>query len=84
MVQAKLSEALGYTVEVSGFKDLHDVAGILRQLDLARGLMWATKNHSSAMLLSIAYGPEADKFTGVYHNTDILPRMLNVLGWDKK
>ncbi len=84
LVQAKLSEALGYTVDVSGFKDLHDVAGILRQLDLARGLMWATKNHSSAMLLSIAYGPEADKFTGVYHNTDILPRMLNVLGWDKK
>ncbi len=84
LIQEKLTEALGYPVDVSGFENLQDIPGVIRQFDLSRGLVWATPSHSSSMLLSVAYGPEADEFTGVYHNTDMLPRMLKALGWDKK
>jgi alkaline phosphatase len=84
IIQEKLSEVLGYPVDISGFTNLQDIEGLFRQLDLSRGIVWATQGHSSVMLLSIAYGPESDKFTGLYHNTDILPRMLEALGWDKE
>lgn len=79
----RLSQVLGYPVNMAEFTDLDDIPGIFRQLDEKRGLSWATKNHSSSPLIGVAYGPAADQFTGVYHNTDILPRMKHVLGWDE-
>ena len=83
-LQQRLSEAMGYEVDISQFENLSDVSGLFAQLNESRGLVWATINHSSLPILSVAYGPEADEFTGVYHNTDILPRMKNVLGWSDK
>ena len=83
-LQQRLSEAMGYEVDISQFENLSDVSGLFAQLNESRGLVWATINHSSLPILSVAYGPEADEFAGVYHNTDILPRMKNVLGWSDK
>lgn len=82
-VKKRLEEVLGEPLDMSEFTNLDDVPGIFRQLDEKRGIIWATQNHSSSALLSVAYGPEADKFTGVYHNTDIFPRMKSVLGWNE-
>lgn len=83
-LQKRLSEALGYEVDINEFENLSDVSGLFKQLNKSRGLVWATPNHSSLPILSVAYGQEADEFTGVYHNTDILPRMKNALGWSEE
>lgn len=82
LIQTRLSQTLGYDIDISEFKNLDDVPGIFRQLNEKRGMQWATQNHSAAPLIGVAYGPEAERFTGVYHNTDILPRLKDALGWD--
>ena len=83
-LQKRLSEAMGFEVDITQFENLSDVSGLFKQLNESRGIVWASVNHSSLPILSVAYGPDADEFTGVYHNTDILPRMKNVLGWSEK
>lgn len=83
-LKKRLEEVLGEPVDLSEYRNLDDIPGVFRQLDEKRGIIWATHNHSSAPLLSVAYGPQAHRFTGVYHNTDIFPRMKSVLGWDEK
>ncbi len=80
-LQKRLSQALGYEVDIHRFTNLSDVSGIFKQLNESRGLVWATVNHSSLPVLSAAYGPDADELAGVYHNTDILPRLKKALGW---
>jgi len=83
-VQKRLEETLGTPVDLSGYEDIEDIPGVFRQLDEKRGIAWATQNHSSSPILSVAYGPEAARFTGVYHNTDILPRLKAALGWSEE
>lgn len=80
-LQGQLTAALGYPVDISGFKNPADLDGLFKQLDEERGIVWATPSHSSLPLLSVAYGEEADEFSGLYHNTEILPRMKAALGW---
>lgn len=80
-IQENLTAALGYPVDISGFKNPTDLDGLFKQLDEERGIVWATPSHSSLPVLSVAYGEEADKFSGLYHNTEILPRMKAALGW---
>ncbi len=84
LIQKKLSQALGYDIDITQFENLEDVPGIFRQLNDLRAISYATKNHSAAPLLSLAYGADAEQFGGVYHNTDILPRLMRVLGWEGK
>lgn len=83
-LQKRLSETMGYEVDINQFENLSDVGGLFKQINEMRGIVWATPNHSSMPILSVAYGPQADEFTGVYHNTDILPRMQNALGWSQE
>lgn len=81
VIKERLSDALGYEVDMSIFTDLSDIKLIFKELNESRGLIFATQNHSSLPLMSIAYGEGKEAFGGVYHNTDILPRMKRVLGW---
>lgn len=81
-LQERLTEAMGFAVDISRFENPSDVSGLFKQLNESRGLVWATPSHSSLPILSVAYGEEADEFSGVYHNTDILPRMKSALGWN--
>lgn len=81
-LQERLTEAMGFAVDISRFENPSDVSGLFKQLNESRGLVWATPSHSSLPVLSVAYGEEADEFSGVYHNTDILPRMKSALGWN--
>ena len=84
LVKKKLDKALGYSVDISSFENLQDVPGIFRQLNEHYGLVWATPTHSSSILLGVAYGPWQELFSGVYHNTDILPKLKTALGWGDK
>ena len=81
LLQEQLTAAMGYPVDISAFKNPEDLDGLFKQLDEDRGIVWATPSHSSLPLLSVAYGEDAGEFSGLYHNTDILPRMKAALGW---
>jgi alkaline phosphatase len=41
---------------------------------------WTTKNHTGTMVVTFAYGPGADRFGGVFDNTDVPNRILELLG----
>ena len=84
LVEKKLRAALGYPVDISGFENLQDVPGIFKQLNDSYAIVWATQTHSSAPLIGVAYGPGQEMFKGVYHNTDILPKLKKVLGWSEE
>ena len=42
---------------------------------------FSTGGHSSTLIPVFAYGPGAEKFAGVYQNTDVFHRMLEAAGW---
>lgn len=83
-IQRRLSEGLGYVVDISQFDNVRDINGLFKQLNRLYGLSWATGNHSAAPLISIAYGAQAERFGGVYHNTDIFPRLKDAFGWTER
>lgn len=80
-IEKRLSEVLGYPVDIAEFSNLDDVPGIFRQVNEKRGMLWATQTHSASPLIGVAYGPQAGRFAGIYHNTEILPRLKAALGW---
>ena len=84
LLQKKLSHAVGYPLNITEFENLEDISGIFKQLNDKYSMVWATKTHSSSMLVGIAYGPYQELFKGVYHNTDILPKMKTALGWSEE
>ena len=81
-LERRLGETLGTQISLAEFTNLQDIPGVFRQLNEKRGFGWATATHSSAPLIGVAYGPHAELFSGVYHNTDIFPRMKKALGWE--
>lgn len=54
---------------------------LIARLNKAQGLTWATETHSSGMLLGAAYGPGAELFAGVQHNTQLKERFEKALGF---
>ena len=80
-LQKRLSAAAGYPLDITAFENLQDIPGLFKQLNDKYGISWATPNHSAAMLIGVAYGPYQELFKGVYHNTDILPKLKTALGW---
>ena len=65
----------------------HETGGMsLTGGDLASGEVkaeWGTKGHTAIMVPVFAYGAGAKDFTGIFQNTDILPKVLNLLGIDR-
>lgn len=43
---------------------------------------YTTKGHSAVMVPVFAYGPGAEKFIGIYENTDIFDRFVDILGFN--
>ena len=41
--------------------------------------VYVTNDHTPAMLPVYAYGPGADKFTGIYNNTEIARRIKSMI-----
>ena len=83
LIQKRLSEALGYSVDITEFENLTDIPGLFKQINDKYGLAWATQTHTSAALIGVAYGPGQEKFKGVYHNTEILPKLKETLGFNE-
>ncbi len=81
-VERRLGETMGMQVDLSGIQDFKDIDGVLKYINKQRGFAWATGTHSAAPIIGVAYGPHAELFSGVYHNTDIFPRMKKALGWE--
>jgi alkaline phosphatase len=44
-------------------------------------LSFSTKDHTAVMVPVYAYGPGADKFAGIYDNTDIFQKILSSFGF---
>lgn len=80
-LQAMVNEATTVPVNLKLNGKVPSYAELIEKLNQAQGLVWATGNHSSGMLLGVAYGPGAERFGGVYHNTDIKSKMERALGF---
>ncbi len=65
----------------------HETGGMsLVDGDLSSGEVkaeWGTKGHSSVMVPVFAYGAGAKEFAGIYQNSDILFKVLNLYGFKK-
>ncbi|WP_299063782.1 alkaline phosphatase [uncultured Polaribacter sp.] len=44
---------------------------------------FSTKGHSATLIPVFAYGPGAEKFAGIYENTEIFYKILEATKWDK-
>jgi alkaline phosphatase len=42
---------------------------------------FSTEDHTAVMIPVFAFGPGADKFSGIYENTDIFLKMMNAFGF---
>ena len=47
-IEERLSQTLGYPVNIAEFKNLDDIPGIFRQVNEKRGMSWAAQTHSSS------------------------------------
>jgi alkaline phosphatase len=45
---------------------------------------FSTKGHSATLIPVFAYGPGAEKFSGVYENTEIFHKILEATNWNTK
>ena len=50
----------------------------MKKLDLA----FTTNGHTASMVPVYAFGPQAERFRGIYENTAIYHKMLAALGWE--
>jgi alkaline phosphatase len=46
-------------------------------------LSFSTKDHTAVLIPVYAYGPGADKFMGIYDNTDIFKKILSAFGFER-
>ena len=79
-LQQMADEAFGGHIDLKLNGEVPDYEDLIEKTNEALGLVWATGNHSSGMLLGVAYGPGAEEFSGVYHNTDIKGKFEKALG----
>ncbi len=45
--------------------------------------IFTTTNHTGVMVPIFAYGPGAENFTGIMENTDIYPKIMQIMQWVK-
>jgi alkaline phosphatase len=62
----------------------HETGGlVLTDGDIKAGrneCRFVTTNHSGVMVPVFAYGPGAERFTGIQQNTDIYKKIINLMG----
>ncbi len=78
-LQKMTQEVLGENLDLQLGAWIPHYEGLIEKVNRAYGLVWATKNHSGAMLLGVAYGPGSSYFGGVYHNTDLKEKFKKAL-----
>lgn len=80
-LQQMADEAMGMHWDLKLEGQIPAYKELIQKVNEAQGLVWATGNHSSGMLLGVAYGPGAEAFKGVYHNTDLKDKFEKALGF---
>lgn len=78
-LQAMVNEAVAGDLDLEG--EIPDYEELIHKLNDSLGLRWATDTHSSNMIIGVAYGPGAQEFAGIYHNTDIKGKLAKALGF---
>lgn len=80
-LQQMCDQALGKHTDLHLEGEVPTYDDLIARLNRAQGLTWATKTHSSGMLLGVAYGPGAEGFQGVQHNTQLKGNFEKALGF---
>lgn len=80
-LQEMVNEALGVPTDLKLDGKVPSYEELIAKLNQAQGLRWATGNHSGGMLLGVAYGPGAEAFGGVYHNSELKAKFEKALGF---
>ena len=83
-LQDMVNQATGVPTDLKLNGQIPSYDELIEKMNAAQGLTWATKTHSSGMLLGVAYGPGANLFHGVYHNTDLKGKFEKALGFTAK
>ena len=47
------------------------------------GMTFSTGGHSATLIPVFAYGPGSDQFTGIYENTEIFNKIINITKWNE-
>ncbi len=81
VLQALCDKAMGRHTDLHLNGAVPTYEELIAKLNQAQGLVWATRTHSSGMLLGIAYGPGAELFSGVQHNTQLKGNFEKALGF---
>lgn len=82
-LQQMCDKAVGRPTDLHLNGQMPSYEQLVQNLNKAQGLVWSTGNHSSGMLIGVAYGPGAELFSGVYHNTDLKNKFEQALGFAK-
>ena len=80
-LQNMCNEAMGMKTDLHFDGRVPSYNGLIAALNKAQGMTWATKTHSSGMLIGVAYGPGAEDFAGVYRNTQLKEKFEKALGF---
>lgn len=80
-LQAMADEAMGGHWDLKLNGEIPDYETLIKKMNAAQGMAWATGAHSGGMLLGTAYGPGAENFSGVYHNTELKGKFEKALGF---
>ena len=68
-----LSSTIKKTAAGESYSDYNEITGT-----------FSTKGHSAALIPVFAYGPGAEAFSGVYENTEIYHKIMELTGWKTK
>lgn len=68
-----LSSTLKKTEEGKSYSDYNEITGT-----------FSTNGHSATLIPVFAYGPGSEAFSGVYENTEIFHKILEVTNWNNK
>lgn len=78
----KFAEADGNTLVIVTAD--HETGGMVLEQGHAKDSLdmeYNTSNHTASMVPVFAYGPGAERFSGIYDNTDIFVKMRDLLGF---
>ena len=78
-LQEMCDQAMGEHWDLSLQEKIPSYKGLIDRMNQVQKVRWATDTHSSSMPLGFAFGPGAEEFSGVYHNTELKKKFEKVL-----
>ena len=78
-LQQICNEVLGEEMDLNLNGEIPDYTTLMKKVNDAYGMVWASTNHTGSLLLGAAYGPGSELFGGVYHNSDLKEKFEKAL-----